>query len=195
MKKPLLLLTVMLMAVTMMAQNQARISIQVSGKPLDEVFTEIQNLSGFTFFYSRDAVAMQKKVDFTASKEPAKEVITRLLTQQGVNFTINGTDVIVLAEAVKKDKVTVSGTVIDDMGYPLPGGGVIVAGTTQGVVTDIDPQFPKSFKKPFNVCRKSIIPTIRLSLFRTAKNVSVTTQFGLTVSKVVLRLTSANHSS
>ena len=35
----------MLMAVTMMAQNQARISIQVSGKPLDEVFTEIQNLS------------------------------------------------------------------------------------------------------------------------------------------------------
>ena len=138
MKKPLLLLTVMLMAVTMMAQNHARISIQVSGKPLDEVLTEIQNLSGFTFFYSRDAVAMQKKVDFTASKEPAKEVITRLLTQQGVNFTINGTDVIVLAEAVKKDKVTVSGTVIDDMGYPLPGGGVIVAGTTQGVVTDLD---------------------------------------------------------
>ena len=90
MKKPLLLLTVMLMAVTMMAQNHARISIQVSGKPLDEVLTEIQNLSGFTFFYSRDAVAMQKKVDFTASKEPAKEAITRLLTQQGVNFTING---------------------------------------------------------------------------------------------------------
>ena len=128
----------MLMAVTMMAQNQARISIQVSGKPLDEVFTEIQNLSGFTFFYSRDAVAMQKKVDFTASKEPAKEAITRLLTQQGVNFTINGTDVIVLAEASKKEKVTVSGTVIDDMGFPLPGGGIMIAGTTQGVVTDID---------------------------------------------------------
>ena len=138
MKKPLLLLTVMLMAVTMMAQTSAKISIQVSGKPLDEVLTEIQNLSGFTFFYSRDAVAMQKKVDFTATKEPAKEAITRLLTQQGVNFTINGTDVIVLAEASKKEKVTVSGTVIDDMGYPLPGGGIIVAGTTQGVISDID---------------------------------------------------------
>lgn len=128
----------MLMAVTMLAQNQAKISIQVSGKPLDEVLSEIQNLSGFTFFYSRDAVAMQEKVDFTATKEPAKEAITRLLTQQGVNFTINGTDVIVLAEASKKEKVTVSGTVIDDMGYPLPGGGIIVAGTTQGVITDID---------------------------------------------------------
>ena len=87
----------MLMAVTMMAQTSAKISIQVSGKPLDEVLTEIQSLSGFTFFYSRDAVAMQEKVNFTATKEPAKEAITRLLTQQGVNFTINGTDVIVLA--------------------------------------------------------------------------------------------------
>ena len=45
MKKPLLLLTAMLMAVTMLAQNQAKISIQVSGKPLDEVLSEIQNLS------------------------------------------------------------------------------------------------------------------------------------------------------
>ena len=138
MKKPILLLTVMLMTVTMLAQNSGKISIQVSGKPLYEVLSEIQNLSGFTFFYSRDAVAMQEKVDFTATKEPVKEAITRLLTQQGVNFTINGTDVIVLAEASKKEKVTVSGTLIDDMGYPLPGGGVMVAGTTQGVVTDID---------------------------------------------------------
>ena len=138
MKKPLLLLTTILIAATMMAQNSAKISIQVSQKPLYEVVNEIQSLSGFNFFYSRDAVAMQKKVNFTATKEPAKSAITRLLTEQGIAFTINGTDVIVLAEPVGKKKVTITGTVVDDMGYPLPGGGVMVAGTTQGVVTDID---------------------------------------------------------
>ena len=83
MKKPLLLLTAMLMAVTVLAQTSAKISIQVLGKPLDEVLTEIQNLSGFNFFYSRDAVAMQEKVDFTATKEPAKEAITRKNTKIG----------------------------------------------------------------------------------------------------------------
>ena len=138
MKKPLLLLTMMLISVTMMAQNSAKISIQVSQKPLYEVVNEIQSLSGFNFFYSRDAVTMQKKVNFAATKEPAKAVITRLLTEQGVAFTINGTDVIVLAEPAEKKKATIKGTVIDDMGYPLPGGGVMVAGTTQGVVTDLD---------------------------------------------------------
>ena len=55
MKKPLLLLTMMLISVTMMAQNSAKISIQVSQKPLYEVVNEIQSLSGFNFFYSRDA--------------------------------------------------------------------------------------------------------------------------------------------
>ena len=138
MKKPLLLLTMMLISVTMMAQNSAKISIQVSQKPLYEVVNEIQSLSGFNFFYSRDAVTMQKKVNFAATKEPAKAVITRLLTEQDVAFTINGTDVIVLAEPAEKKKATIKGTVIDDMGYPLPGGGVMVAGTTQGVVTDLD---------------------------------------------------------
>jgi TonB-linked SusC/RagA family outer membrane protein len=141
MKKLLLILASMLVAVTVMAQNSEKISIQVSQKPLYEVLSEIQRLSGFNFFYSRDAVAMQKKVNFTATKEPAKAAITRLLTEQGVGFTINGTDVIVLAEPAKKEKVTISGTVIDDMGYPLPGGGVMVAGTQQGVVTDLDGKY------------------------------------------------------
>lgn len=112
----------MLMSMSLLAQTSEKISISVSDKPLDEVLSEIQSLSGFKFFYSRDAVAMQKKVTFSATKEPAKTAIVRLLNEQGVNFTINGTDVIVLAEPSKKEKKVITGTLIDDMGFPLPGG-------------------------------------------------------------------------
>ena len=138
MKKTLLLLTTMLMTLSLLAQTSEKISIQVSDKPLYEVLSDIQSISGLKFFYSRDAVALQKKVTFSAAKEPAKAAITRLLKEHGIDFTINGTDVIVLAESSKKEKKFITGTVVDDMGYPLPGGGVLVAGTTQGVVTDID---------------------------------------------------------
>ena len=34
--------------------------------------------------------------------------------------------------------ITVRGTVYDDQGAPLPGAGVMVKGTTQGTVTDLD---------------------------------------------------------
>ena len=123
MKKTLLLLTAMLMTLSLLAQTSEKISIQVSDKPLYEVLSDIQSISGLKFFYSRDAVALQKKVTFSAAKEPAKAAITRLLKEHGIDFTINGTDVIVLAESSKKEKKLITGTVVDDMGYPLPGGG------------------------------------------------------------------------
>ena len=138
MKRLLLLLIAALISFSLHAQSSTKVSLQVSEAPLAEVLTQIQAQSGYTFFYSRDAVEMQKKVDFSAEKEQARTAITRLLNENGVNYTINGTDVIILAAKPAAKRQTVSGVLLDDMGYPLPGGGVMVAGTTEGVVTDLD---------------------------------------------------------
>lgn len=138
MKRLLLLLIAALISFSLHAQSSTKVSLQVSETPLAEVLTQIQAQSGYTFFYSRDAVEMQKKVDFSAEKEQARTAITRLLNENGVNYTINGTDVIILAAKPAAKRQTVSGVLLDDMGYPLPGGGVMVAGTTEGVVTDLD---------------------------------------------------------
>ena len=89
MKKTLLLLTAMLMTLSLLAQTSEKISIQVSDKPLYEVLSDIQSISGLKFFYSRDAVALQKKVTFSAAKEPAKAAITRLLKEHGIDFNQN----------------------------------------------------------------------------------------------------------
>lgn len=138
MKKLLLLFAALLLSLSLLAQNMGKVSVQMTGKPLAEVLTQIQAQSGYMFFFSRDAEQMQKKVNFTADKEPAKTAIIRLLEENNVSFTINGTDVIILAARSSKEKQTVTGVLLDEMGYPLPGGGVMVAGTTEGVVTDLD---------------------------------------------------------
>ena len=46
-----------------------------------------------------------------------------------------------VATAAFAQNVTVKGKVVDDAGYPLPGTGVLVEGTTSGTVTDIDGNF------------------------------------------------------
>ncbi|MBQ0096353.1 MAG: TonB-dependent receptor [Bacteroidales bacterium] len=48
------------------------------------------------------------------------------------------------AQAQQADNVTVSGKVIDDFGEPAMGVGVLVKGTTQGTITDIDGNFTLS---------------------------------------------------
>lgn len=43
-----------------------------------------------------------------------------------------------MSEAVAQQAVTVTGTVVDDGGFPLPGVTILVKGTTQGTTTDAD---------------------------------------------------------
>ncbi|MBR1434179.1 MAG: carboxypeptidase-like regulatory domain-containing protein, partial [Bacteroidales bacterium] len=50
-------------------------------------------------------------------------------------------------ESMQQDRITVSGTVIDDMGEPVIGAGVVVKGTTEGTTTDLDGKFTFSVAK------------------------------------------------
>ena len=52
------------------------------------------------------------------------------------------------SSAVQADEVTVSGKVVDDKGEPLPGTAIVVKGTTNGTVTDVDGNF--TLKAPAN---------------------------------------------
>jgi len=52
------------------------------------------------------------------------------------------------AEAQQADNVTISGTVVDESGYPIPGVGVLVKDSTIGTTTDLDGLF--SLKVPAN---------------------------------------------
>ena len=51
-----------------------------------------------------------------------------------------------VATAAFAQNVTVKGKVIDDAGYPIPGAGVLVEGTTSGTVSDIDGNFELAAK-------------------------------------------------
>ena len=46
-----------------------------------------------------------------------------------------------VATAAFAQNVTVKGKVVDEAGYPIPGTGVLIEGTTTGTVTDIDGNF------------------------------------------------------
>ena len=52
--------------------------------------------------------------------------------------------------------VTVKGKVVDDAGFPLPGAGVVIEGTTTGTITDIDGNFELAAKAGANLVISSI---------------------------------------
>ena len=59
---------------------------------------------------------------------------------QGLPATLKA-DTLVVPSVNQQDAYTLRGTVVDESGVPIIGANVLVKGTTQGVVTDIDGKF------------------------------------------------------
>jgi TonB-linked SusC/RagA family outer membrane protein len=75
--------------------------------------------------------------------------LDELFKSENVEFEVQGSQIILspkemysqitaVAEAAQQQKKTITGTIVDEAGQPLPGVTVVVKGTTQGTVTNAD---------------------------------------------------------
>lgn len=118
------------------------ISIQVENIKLRDLFREIENNSDYAFFFNDEFAELDKSVSLEISNENIEIILDRLLKDTNLDYQLmeNNFIVIVPREAALQGK-TVSGTVIDAEGNPLPGVNVVEQGTTNGVITDLDGNF------------------------------------------------------
>lgn len=135
------------------------ISISVKDMPLREFVAEVEKKCSYTFFYSVQVLEQAGKVTVNAENEPVSEVLEKALAGTGCTFEVLGNKIAIKTDtslkpadaniAAKSQTVTeqsagtretriVSGVVRDSEGKPLPGVGVLIVGTTTGVITDND---------------------------------------------------------
>lgn len=135
------------------------ISIAVKDMPLREFVAEVEKKCSYTFFYSVQVLEQAGKVTVNAENEPVSEVLEKALAGTGCTFEVIGNKIAIKTDtslkpadaniAAKSQTVTeqtagtkdirvVSGVVRDSEGKPLPGVGVLIVGTTTGVITDND---------------------------------------------------------
>jgi TonB-dependent starch-binding outer membrane protein SusC len=116
---------------------------------LKEVFKAIADQSEFKFIYSNDEVNDDQKVTFNKQSVYVEEILDELLPEFNLDYKVIDRQVIVFPEeeksespgkatSVAQQERTISGTVTDEDGAPLPGVSVVVKGTTTGIVTDAD---------------------------------------------------------
>lgn len=127
----------------------AQIRLSLQNVSLSEALKEIQKQTEFSFFYSLDDIRYVKvpKVEF----ENATLTETLDLCLQGTDlvYEIAHKGVIIKkldqpdekytrGEEVTEQRNLVKGVVSDSGGSPLPGVTITIAGTTRGVITDMD---------------------------------------------------------
>jgi hypothetical protein len=133
------------------AQN-TRLNISSDGKNILELFREIEEKSEFYFFYQKEDLKELNDVSVDLKNATVMEILDKALAGTNLHYKVvdryivvrksgdNFGDNIIAAQQQQQQR-TISGTVTDDTGQPLPGVTVIIKGTTQGTVTNVDGEY------------------------------------------------------
>ena len=124
-----------LSAVESYAQN-AKINLSLSDVTLEEAIKTIEANTQFVFFFSNSAVDMTKHVDLNVKNGNIKEVLNQILSSY--KYRIEDNKIVLLGEVQHDGKIW--GVVSDAFG-PIAGANVVVKGTTNGTITDMDGRF------------------------------------------------------
>lgn len=119
-------------------KEDIRLNLELKNVTLDSALDSIKAQSPFTFIVGQ--VDLARKVSISMKNGTIGNVCAKLFTPLGIDYKING-HYIYLSNRPKVEPRTVSGTVIDHNGQPIPGASVFVQGTTTGTTTDIDGRF------------------------------------------------------
>ncbi len=129
------------------SQN-ARVSINKSNVQLEEILDEIENQTDYLFVFNNQ-VDVNRKYSVKAKTKPVSEVLNDLFKDEGITYKMEGTHIVlslISQSAIAEPTVTqqtkiVTGQIVDVRGEPIIGANIIVKGTTNGTVTDINGRF------------------------------------------------------
>ena len=125
--------------------QQTKLTMKMDNAKVIDVLDEIENSSEFYFLFNQKLVDVDRKVDVNANEKTIDNILTDLFVETDVHHHVK--DRLIILTTEKTDFIvdkfvqqgnTVSGSVKDEQGFPLPGVTVVVKGTTNGTVTDFD---------------------------------------------------------
>jgi TonB-linked SusC/RagA family outer membrane protein len=134
-------------AVDVYSQN-TRISVNFSDTRLISVLDRIESESEFHFMYNEKLMDTERKVSINAKDVLIPEVLDNLFEGTDVKYTIIDRKIILAPEDLNESRELsndqqnrINGVVKDKSGLTLPGVNVVVTGTTQGAITDMDGKY------------------------------------------------------
>lgn len=116
-----------------------QISLKKSGITVQQAIDEIEKQCDYNFFFSEESVDVNRELNVELKEAGINEVIDKVF---GDTYDFRVTDNIIVVRKSErkqqKESKVVKGKVTDTSGESLPGVSIMIKGTDNGVVTDID---------------------------------------------------------
>lgn len=123
----------------------ATLTLRLNNVPVEEVLNQIENQTEFRFLYNKNLIDVTRKVSIHVEKENITHVLDALFNAQKIHYSINAHQIVLNRETdntgFSQQKKTLTGRVTDMNGEPVIGANVVVTGSTNGTITDINGKF------------------------------------------------------
>lgn len=127
----------------------AQISISVKNQTIRQIIPQLEKASGYNFFFGNDLPDLNTKKDLSVTNASLKNILDNLLENTSISYQIKGNNQVVLvrgnnqktANASSMEEKRVTGVVLDETGEPVIGANIVVRGSNNGVITDMEGHF------------------------------------------------------
>ncbi|MGV8134535.1 MAG: SusC/RagA family TonB-linked outer membrane protein [Mangrovibacterium sp.] len=124
--------------------QQTRLSLNLNGVSIRQALNQIEAQSKYKFLLQSERLDIDRKINIHADQESIDDILNEIFANQGISYVITEKNLIIINPPGQENAViggtqqdrTVSGTVTDPSGYPLPGVTVAIKGTAQGTVSN-----------------------------------------------------------
>lgn len=124
--------------------QEKQVNLKLNNVKIVQVISALEEQSNYKFFFSPQSMDVNQTVSIDAKNENIEDVLDELFGQSNVAYRIIDNQVIltnkeVAVQTVAQQQISVTGTVVDVNGEPLPGVNVYEkSNPTNGVITGID---------------------------------------------------------
>ena len=121
------------------------ITLKTGNVTVKEAMEQLKKSSGYSFVFSSVDVNTQKRVSVSVQNASIEEAVKQILKgQNGLDYEIKGKKIIIQKNstpASSQQKKKVMGRVVDANGEAIIGATVVIKGTNEATITDIDGNF------------------------------------------------------
>lgn len=140
-------LMAILCGVTSLSLSAQSIDLSLKNVTVQEAITALNQSENYSIILNTDEVDLGRRINVSAKNATIDDVLAQVFAGQDVAYVIEGRRISVtkkqpqVAVQPRQQSATVKGLVSDSDGEPLMGAGVMIKGTSNGTITDMDGNF------------------------------------------------------
>ena len=123
------------------AQNTT-LSLEMSNSTIANVLEAVENQTDFSFIYDANVVNINKKVSVSVNEKNIFDVLNKMFGNSDIAYTVVNKKIILnkkeAIDLMQQQGKRVTGVVVDKNNEPVIGANILVKGTTNGNISDVD---------------------------------------------------------